>query len=220
MKAGLLSGVFDPVHLGHLHCARQAARLLKLDMVYFVPTAVPPHKRKKAKMAGACDRYAMTQLALLDMPRFAVLDIEMGDAPSYTINTIRKFKRRIEGEPFFIMGMDAFADIHNWRSATALLRSCNFIVISRPGTDPDGVTAELEKNMAEKKGGVAFSRRRKTSYGFRFKVAGSPYFIHVCLVKDLDISSTAVRERLGQGKSIGDMVPETVRKYIRKTDLY
>ena len=214
MRAGLLSGLFDPIHAGHLSCARQAARLLKLDRVYFVPTALSPHKKRSG--AKAYDRYAMAQLALLNNPLFHLSDIEMGSGEiSYTIDTIRKFKKRWRGDLYFIIGLDAFADTYNWKSAVSLLKSCNFIVISRPGLDMEKTVAELERKIGNKNKGVSFTRTGRT-----LRLSGSRYKIHLCDGQKVDVSSTLIRSRLRRGESIKNLVPKQVERYIMKVELY
>lgn len=219
MRAGLLSGLFDPIHLGHLNCAEVALKLLKLDRVYFVPTAVSPHKKRSG--ASAHDRYAMTQIALLDKPGFQVSDIEMhGGGVSYTVDTVRKFKRKFSGDLYLIMGLDAFADSHNWRSAGALLKSCNFIVISRPGLDPDAAVSDLESKLRSKRRGVRFTSVESSPCGRAMRVENSNYIIHLCGARQVDVSSTAIRRKIRLGESIKYLVPKPVEQYIMKMELY
>ena len=218
MKAGLLSGVFDPIHMGHINCAQQAARLLKLDKVYFAPTAVSPHKKRCG--ASPFDRYAMAQIALLGKPRFLVSDIEMEGGVSYTVDTIRKFKKKFKGGLYFIMGLDAFGDTHNWKSAASLLRSSDFIVIARPGLNPDETVAGLEKKMLAKKLGVRFSDTDSTPCGRAVRPSGSRHLIHLCSAKQMDVSSTEIRQKIRSGKSIKNLVPKAVEQYIMDVELY
>jgi len=218
VRAGLLSGVFDPIHMGHINCAEQAARLFKLDRVYFAPTAVSPHKKRCG--ASAFDRYAMTQIALLGRPRFQVSDIEMGGGVSYTVDTVRKFKKKMKGGLYFIMGLDAFADTHNWKSAASLLRGSDFIVISRPGLEPEKTVAGLEKKLRAKQKGVGFSTTDASPCGHALKLSGSRHSIHLCAARQMDVSSTAIRQKIRAGKSIKYLVPKAVEQYIMKVELY
>lgn len=218
MRAGLLSGVFDPIHMGHINCAQQAARLFKLDKVFFAPTAVSPHKKRCG--ASALDRYAMTQIALLDKQRFQMSDIEMGGGVSYTVDTIRKFKKKLKGDLYFIMGLDAFADTHNWKSAVSLLRGTDFIVISRPGLKLDETVAGLEKKLSAKKRGVRFSDTDISPCGYALKLSGSRHSIYLCTARQMDVSSTAIRQKIRTGKSIKNLVPKVVEQYIMEVELY
>lgn len=218
MKIGLLGGVFDPIHIGHLNCANQAADLFHLDKVYFLPTAVPPHK--KQRVATAEDRWNMVQLAIASHPRFEASRHEMDHAgPSYTIDTVRWFKKNYGGEIHFIMGLDAFGDIHLWKAARALLQSCNFIVVSRPGGEPGEAAARL----AEKFRALGMPLKRLKGRDERIallRAEGSPYRIALCRIPEMDVSSTAVREKVKTGESVKYLVPEPVEHYIGKMEIY
>lgn len=218
MKIGLLGGVFDPIHIGHLNCANQAADIFGLDRVYFLPTAVPPHKKQRG--ASADDRWNMVQLAIAGHPLFEASRFEMDHAgTSYTIDTVRWFKKNRAGELYFILGLDAFGDIHQWKAARALLQSCNFIVVSRPGGEPGEAAARL----AEKFRALGLPLKRLKGGDARvalLRAEGSPYRIAVCRIPEMDVSSTAVREKVKAGQSVKYLVPEAVEHYIDKMEIY
>lgn len=218
MKIGLLGGVFDPVHIGHMNCANQAADIFGLDKVYFLPTAVPPHKKQRG--AAAEDRWNMVQLAIAGHPLFEASRHEMDrTTPSYTIDTVRWFKKSHAGELYFIMGLDAFSDLHLWRFSRALLQSCNFIVVSRPGGEP----GESAARLAEKFSGLGLPLKRLKGGDGRvalLRAEGSPYRIAVCRIPEMDVSSTAVREKVKAGESVKYLVPEPVELYIKKMEIY
>ncbi len=218
MKIGLLGGVFDPVHIGHLNCANQAAEIFGLDKVYFLPTAVPPHKKRRG--ASAEDRWNMVQLAIAGNPLFEASRHEMDrEGPSYTIDTVRWFRKNHPGELYFILGLDAFGDIHQWKSAKALLRSCNFIAVSRPGGEPGDAAARL----AEKFHALGLPLKRlKGGRGQAalLRAEGSPHRIAVCRIPEMDVSSTAVREKVKAGESVKYLVPDAVEHYITERGIY
>ncbi len=218
MKLGLLGGVFDPIHIGHLNCANQAADLLKLDKVYFLPTAVPPHK--KIHGAPADDRWNMVQLAIAGHPLFEASREEMDRlTPSYTIDTVRNFKKRHKGDLYFILGQDAFTDLHQWRSARVLLRACGFIVLSRPGGAPGEAAASLATHFRAHD----LPLRRLAGGDERItwlKAEGSTHRIAVCRIPEMAVSSTEVRRRIKAGESVKYLVPQPVEHYIIKKRLY
>lgn len=219
MKVGLLSGVFDPIHIGHLTIASQAADILRLDKVYFVPTGVPPHKKKAG--ASASERFMMTLMALLDNPRFELSDVEMqNSSTSYTMDTVRNFKKTLKGELYFIMGIDAFEDIHNWKDAAKLIKSCNFAVMQRFGQDVNESASELEKHFLAKNLKVSFVGGKKGHSGDVLRVTGSKYRIHLCSSLQMDVSSTLVKRKVKNCESIKYLVPEPVEQYIMKMGLY
>ena len=145
MNVGLFGGTFDPVHRGHLALARVALAQYKLNRIYFVPANVPPHKQRQP-LTPFVHRFAMLALAtaaekafvpsLLEAAEEAVPNRKPGqEKPNYTIDTIRRLKRdfKLRDKLFFLIGMDAFADIANWHEAEALFRECEFVVANRPG---------------------------------------------------------------------------------------
>lgn len=218
MKIGLLGGVFDPIHIGHLNCANQAVDIFGLDKVYFLPTAVPPHKKQRG--ATAEDRWNMVQLAIASHPLFEASRLEMDRrAPSYSIDTVRWFKKNHAGEIHFIMGLDAFGDIHLWKSARALLQSCNFIVVSRPGGEP----GEAAGRLAEKFRALGLPLKRLKGSDGRIallRAEGSAYRIAICRIPEMDVSSTTVRDKVKTGASVKYLVPEPVEHYISKMEIY
>ena len=133
MRLGLFGGTFDPIHNAHLMVARESADRFKLEQVWFVPAAHPPHKAGQAN-AGYEDRYRMTELACQADPRFRASRLEAGERKSYSIETIEKVREQGE-EPYFIIGADAFAEITTWHRWQELLRLTDFIVVTRPGHD-------------------------------------------------------------------------------------
>jgi nicotinate-nucleotide adenylyltransferase len=122
------------LHDAHLAVARQAAERFHLDRVLLVPAAQPPHKRSGAH-ASYEDRVRMAELAVAGDPRLAVSRIEEGTARSYSIDTIEKVRAGMSDgdELYFIIGADAFAEIHTWYRWQDVARAVRFIVVSRPG---------------------------------------------------------------------------------------
>ena len=131
VRLGLFGGTFDPIHNAHLTVAREAADQFRLEQVWFVPAANPPHKTGQS-CANYEDRYHMTELACHADPRFVASRLEDGHRKSYSIETIEKVRTQGE-EPYFIIGADAFAEITTWHRWQDLLRLTDFIVVTRPG---------------------------------------------------------------------------------------
>ena len=145
-QTALFGGTFDPVHNAHLAIARAAADTFHLTKVLFVPAGNPPFKA--GAMASFEDRAAMLELAVRAEgdPRFEVSRIEAPSAHggrSYSMLTVEKLQREGVGPLSFIVGADAFADIRKWHRWEQLVRSVEFIVVSRPGSfciAPPGAT--------------------------------------------------------------------------------
>jgi nicotinate-nucleotide adenylyltransferase len=142
----LFGGTFDPIHNAHIEIARAAAGRFDLEKILFVPAANPPHKPEGA-IAPYEDRVRMAELACAVDSRFEVSRIEEGSTRSYSILTIEKLQARGIGPLSFLIGGDAFAEIHSWHRWQDLVASVEFIVVTRPGagweTPPGAIVHEL-----------------------------------------------------------------------------
>lgn len=198
MRIGLLGGTFNPVHIGHLVLAHDAAEAESLDRVLLIPCNLPPHKQP-TDLADASHRVAMLQRAasgdrLLEVCR---LEVERGGI-SYTVDTLRELRRQMPGADFFLIaGTDCLRELHSWKDVDTLLGLCTLIVFERPGVpmpDPDAI--RLQQPWPEK----LLSRVRRG---------------HL-----VEISATEIRQRVAQGLSIRYFVPPLVEEYIRQHGLY
>lgn len=129
-----MGGTFDPPHRGHLTAAREVIRRLGIQRVIFIPAASPPHKGTSV-FAPATRRLEMVRLAIGRNRSFSVSAIEMRrPGPSYTLDTVRAFRRRFPGRPlYFIVGADTVPEIPRWHRWRDLLRLARFVAVSRPG---------------------------------------------------------------------------------------
>lgn len=196
-RVGIFGGTFDPIHMGHLIVAETIMDEFHLDKVVFIPAAVPPHKLDK-QISPAKHRYMMTMLATCSNPRFQVSDMEMHrQGPSYSRDTLAQLleEHGRDTEFYFIVGADSVENLHTWNRIDELLTMCHFIGASRPGCMPD-----MEK--IEQRFGPLVEK------------------IHCLETPELEISSTEIRHRVGQKRTIRYIVPETVEQYIYKEKLY
>src|SRR5580658_879674 len=147
MRTAIFGGTFDPIHTAHLVVAREAADTFALDRALFIPAANPPHKETGASYE---DRYRMVELACAGEQRFVPSRLEQGREKSYSIHTIERVKAA-NGEVFFIIGADAFAEIGKWYRWEDVVRSVEFIVVARPGhsfTIPPGAKVHRLETVA------------------------------------------------------------------------
>ncbi|MCP4714367.1 MAG: nicotinate-nucleotide adenylyltransferase [Deltaproteobacteria bacterium] len=211
-KIGLLGGTFNPIHIGHLRAAEEIREQLCLDRVIFVPAHTPPHKKKPA--ISSDQRFEMVRAAVEGNPCFEVSQVELQrQGHSYSFETIGYFKKQYSAktELYFVMGMDAFREIHLWKRYPHFFADCHFVVMSRPDTIGQPASGVLPVDIAEE-----FSwNSAKNCYEH-----ASGYGIYFCSITMLDISSTRIRSRLGLQQSIRYLVPERVRQYIEKHGLY
>lgn len=129
MRIAILGGTFDPVHRAHLIIGREAADQFHLDRVLFIPAGNPPFKQAAASFTH---RMKMVEMACEADRRFMASRLEEGDKKSYSIDTIERVKAD-GGDVYFIIGADAFAEIGSWHRASDVIRSVEFIVVTRPG---------------------------------------------------------------------------------------
>ncbi len=135
-KTALFGGTFNPVHLGHLRAAMEVAQAFEIDEMVFIPSNTPPHKMPEV-LADSADRFKMLQMAVASVDGWSVSDVEIKrHGPSYTVDTVKGFLEKMGKEDtlFFIMGMDAFAEIDTWKSCEELFGLVSFIVMARPGS--------------------------------------------------------------------------------------
>jgi nicotinate-nucleotide adenylyltransferase len=190
VKLGLLGGMFDPIHIGHLRAAEIVREALDLDEVVFVPAGMPPHRGQPA--AAGIDRYAMVALATADESAFRPSDVELvREGPSYTVETVALLRRqRPEAEVVLIVGSDNLPMIAEWREPERLLELCTVAVVERPGSAPVAA-GKLPAARLHRVEGTA-----------------------------LPIASRDLRERIRAGRSVRHLVPHGVADYIEKRGLY
>lgn len=196
MRVGIFGGTFNPVHNGHLHIAKLFSQSLGLDRVIFVPSKKPTHKAAE-KLACAADRLAMCQLAVQGTT-FAVSDMEITRASeSYTVYTLEAIHAlHPEDTLYLLMGEDMFVTLLDWKNAPRILELAVACVAPR------------SENGWE----------RLKAYGEQIVAAGGTY--RIVQIPFLPISSTEIRCRIQQGKSIRTLVPKQVDEYIQKHALY
>jgi nicotinate-nucleotide adenylyltransferase len=197
-RIGLLGGTFDPVHFGHLILAETARDTLRLDKVYFVPAADPPHKRGNV-IARADDRISMLQMAIDDNEAFAIslIDVER-KGPDYTAEMLEIARKKLlqpEDDLWFLMGLDSVIDFPNWHEPERIRQLARLAAATRPGFDIDW--RPLEKALP-----------------------GISHEVTLLPMPGVDIASNNIRRRILHGSSIRYLVPECVRQYILQTGLY
>src|SRR4029453_13506856 len=133
-RVGILGGMFDPIHNGHLDVIAAAQAALQLDEIFVAPANVPPPRA--APVASRYPRFALGALAIAGREECRATDLELRETgPSYTSDTLRRFHTQgfDPKDIFFIIGADAFLDIATWKNYPAVLELSQFAVISRSG---------------------------------------------------------------------------------------
>lgn len=199
-RIGVFGGTFNPVHLGHLVMAQDAQESFALDEVLWMPAGQPPHKLGAETVSGE-HRLAMIERALQDHPTFRISDLELRrGGVSFTVDTMRQLQMEQPGVDWhFIIGADTLLELSTWREIGALLGLCRFVTIARPG-------AGLDRQQPERLGLPLDAARRLLEDVVTGHLIG--------------ISSSEIRQRIRQGKSIRYLVPPGVADYIARRNLY
>lgn len=213
MRLGLFGGTFDPIHCGHLRSAEEVREAFALDEVRFVPCGVPPHRSDRPG-AAARHRLEMVRLAVAGNPGLSVSDLEVTrPGASYSIDTVRHFSARLApgDELYLILGLDAFLLIGSWKDWRELLTLTHVIVTSRPGF---GDTLPYDQIPVVVREAFCYDSVR---FGFRNESGKEILFKRLT---DVSVSASTIRELLGKGKSIRELVPSEVQRYVQDQHLY
>ncbi len=215
-KIGILGGTFNPIHYGHLAAAEEVRDRLKLDRVLFIPSFQPPHKREN-DVPSAVHRMEMVRLAAAHNQFFDPSDIELKrGGRSYTIDTIEALRESYPGiDLYFITGLDSFLEIQTWNHWEQLLTLCTFVVLSRPGYQFTDLL-KIDFMLPAQDQVLKLDRGELVHVDFR---AGA-WSVYLELIPLYDISSTDIRTRVKEGRSIKYLLPEAVETYIIKHKLY
>ena len=210
---GIFGGTFNPIHLGHLRAAEEVREAEELDEMRLVPAALPPHK-EPAGLVAATHRLRMCELAVRDAPGFRVSRLELDrPGPSYSIDTLRAVRAELGADAriVFVVGHDAFRELHTWKEHAAIFGICDVVVVTRPPA-----SASLARDQ------IPVAAQEAFWYGpdsetFRHR---SGHVLKLQRITGLDISAEALRARVAAGRSIRFLVPSAVDAYITEHGLY
>lgn len=198
-KIGISGGTFNPIHLGHLIIAEMVRDKYGLDKVLFIPSGMPPHKNLN-NVIEAEHRFNMVQQAVASNPYFIESRMEVDrEGYTYTIDTLKNLRESYgkSATLYYIIGADVLNDLLTWRNYQEVFGICEFIAVLRPGSCLEGFNKQMEY--------------------LRDTFSAKIHFIDTPLI---EISSTDIRNRIKEGKSIKYLVPESVEDYIKENGLY
>ena len=202
---GIMGGMFDPVHTGHLRAAIEFAEALSLSEVRLLPCHQPPHK--ESPLVSSVQRREMLELAIRHADKLCVDDRELmlRNEPSYTISSLRQLRQELGDETpiYFALGADAFNKLDTWKDWKELFSLANFVVMHRPASEISFSNAFLQSRLSD--------------IDSEHPVAGNIYEL---TISALDISSTKIRQLIQSDQSIKFMLPEVVEQYIYQNQLY
>jgi nicotinate-nucleotide adenylyltransferase len=199
-RIGVFGGTFDPVHLGHLVVAEQCREQGRLDEVWFVPAFQSPFKLDR-HVAPFAQRVEMLALAIAGQPAFRIEQVEKGrPGPSYTSDTLHELhQRHPDRDLFFVVGSDVLPSFPQWHEPVRIVELATLLIVARPQW-PLMKADEL--------------------HGALHLPASVPLRHQVVQVPMIDLSSTELRHRIAEGRSIRYLVPRAVECYIQDKKLY
>ncbi len=193
-----MGGTFNPIHQGHLILAEEARNYCKLDKILFIPSG-HSYMKNANEIADSHTRLIMTGLAIEDNKYFELSSIETErEGASYTYETLAILKNNHpECDFYFILGADNLFSIEKWRQPEDIFNSCKLVATVRGDKNIEDIQKKAEE-LSQK------------------------YHAEVILLpsRNIEISSTEIRKRLGEGKSIRYLVPEKIYHYIQSNKLY
>ena len=209
-RVGILGGMYNPIHDGHLRAAIEARELLGLHEVRLVPCAQPPHR--DAPAVSAERRARMVAAAVKDVAGLCLdaRELEL-PPPSYTLRTLESLHAEGADATFvLLLGEDAFNGFHRWHAWQRVAALARIAVMRRPGSGKRVGSESLRSWLRDVE--VApkdlFSSRE-----------GEPC-VAFCDITALDISSTHIRELLAAGRDPRFLLPDAVLEIIRRENLY
>ncbi len=197
-------GSFNPVHYGHLKCATAINKELKLKKTYLMPCAIPIHKERFA--ISDKDRLKILQLSINKYPNLAIDNREIKrHGLSYTIDSLIEINKQYPNEIIILMlGMDSFISINTWKDFTKLTNYAHILVFKRPNYVIDksvskyfDITDNIDELSSNKNGLV--------------------YFYNQAAV---DISSSDIRNKILNHKSIAKLMPKKAIDFIYQKKLF
>jgi len=190
-KIGLYFGSFNPIHIGHLILANYLAEHSDLDEIWLVVTPQNPFKDKKSLLDNA-SRLEMVALSLKEYDKLKPCDIEFHlPQPNYTIDTLIHLEEKYPQHIFsLIMGEDNLKSFHKWKNYEVILS--RYFIYVYPRLSEGEVTMQLQDHE------------------------------HIVYIKTpiIELSATAIREDIAQGRNVRPMLPANVWNYIDKWGFY
>lgn len=207
-RTGVLGGMFDPIHNGHIEAARFAYQNVSLDHVKLVPCSIPNHRNNA--FTSSQHRMLMAEMAVSQFPELKVDGLEIDrEGVSYTVDTLRQLKNlEPDNNLVFILGLDSFNSLTDWKEWESLFALCSFFVLAR---ESETVKPHIESQLDLGNRTVASP-----------KELSAQQVGQVCFAQgfNYDLSSTEVRSKIAKGLDVSTDVDKDVNSYIKAHHLY
>lgn len=198
-KIGILGGTFNPIHNGHLMIAKCALRQFRsLEAIMFLPNNLPAYKDTSSIITSE-HRLMMLELAIETERNMFVSDMELvRGGLTYTIDSLEQIHSvNPKLQIAYIIGADSLLSFTKWYRYKDILKHCNLLVAGR----------ESERAYL-----MEYADKLLQTIGY-----GS---IHIMRNPNMDISSSAIRKELSNGKIPTNCMPRKVIDYIVSNKLY
>jgi len=205
-----MGGGFDPFHFGHKNVFVTVKKKFHIDQFIIIPTYQTPLKENHT---NSFHRLNMLKQVFLNHPDVIIDEQEIdrkGISYSYK-SCLQIVKTNPKAEIFLIIGMDQLTIFDQWKHFVKILENINLIVASRYGFKFFNKISEFPKKMQK------FLNKKQ---GHKVSLKNSKKHIYFCQLKDRNISSSMVKTKLKEGKSIQHLVPAVLRSYIQTHNLY
>ena len=198
-RVGIMGGTFNPIHLAHTEMAKVCLRQQDLDKILFMPSKNPPHKKDKSILPEN-ERAVMVKLAVSEYDKFVFSDFELQrKGTTYTADTLRLLQEENPDDNYyFIMGADSLLYLDKWYRPQEILKRAVILAIGRDGSTPD----ELKEKRKE-----LIKQYDKADIRF----------VHM---RQMDISSSMIREGIAHGENMEKYLDKEVWNYINANGLY
>ncbi len=215
IKVGVFGGTFNPIHYGHLNSIETVCEKLNFDKMVIVPNFQNP-LRAKVEGPTPMERLEMVELVLPTLnqneEKFEVSDIEVqNENPSYTIETLKELKKEMpNADLHLIIGADQLYQFDQWKDFEGILKIANLVVTSRPGSKLPLFKDDLPTWIADR-------LKNFRGLGGTFKSGTKLFFVKL---KDLEISSTEIRNRIRRGADVSQYTPTLISDYAKGHEIY
>lgn len=197
MRIGVFGGAFAPPHLGHEKAVMAFLEKAALDLLYVIPSGIPPHKTI-SQGASDKDRLEMARLAFSPLSeKILVSDMELvfqGTCYSYlTLENLSE--KHPESDLYLFVGTDQLLAFETWRNFEYILKTVTLCVMDRY---EKGEEIKEKKDFLEKNFGA-----------------------HILLLEEKPyiISSTQIRAELAEFGFSHSLSPR-VNEYILQKGIY
>ena len=191
MKIGLFGGSFNPIHSGHAIIAHHIISSGAVDRLWLMVSPVNPLKVGLEQQVADTDRLRMVEMVTRPLENVETSAFEFTmPKPSYTIDTLNALQAKFPDDEFYLV-----TGADNW-------------VIFERWRNSEEILAKYHLLVYPRLGYEVVIPEELRD---RVTLVDAPI---------IELSSTAVRERLAQGLSARYYVPDQVLSYIERKGLY